>query len=186
MTPQIEKILQIGDLIFIEIDILPFRLIAKDTGTWTNHVGIVISDDPLMVAESTFPLSKATAFKKFVGRSKNHRLAIKRPLVVLDHDKIRVAASKRMGVMYDTGFDLHSKRQFCSRYVHEVLDEAAGIKVGRIETLRALLYANSEAHTRFWRLWYFLRIPWERETITPASVFNDTQLVTIFDGYPSK
>jgi hypothetical protein len=171
--------LKIGDLVFIQIDILPFRLIAKDTETWTNHVGIVIEEgeDP-MIAESTFPFSKVTYLSRFIGRSKDRRFAVKRLPVDLDRDQIRNSALERMGILYDTGFNMRSKRQFCSRFVHEVLKEA-GEEIGKIETLRSLLSANPDAHIWFWRLWYFLSIPWSRQTITPASLFKDDRLIDV-------
>jgi len=34
----------------------------------------------------------------------------------------------------------------------------------------------------FWKVWYFGRIPWQRETVTPASVLSSAQLRPIFDG----
>src|SRR6185369_3192976 len=34
--------LEVGDIVFIHVDVLPFRKIARDTGSWTNHVGIII------------------------------------------------------------------------------------------------------------------------------------------------
>ena len=92
--------------------------------------------------------------------------------------------SWRMGILYDTGFNLHSKRQFCSRYVHEILKDATGTEVGEVETLRSLFTKNPKAHISFWRFWYFFTIPWDRETITPASVYNDRQLQTVFEGSP--
>jgi hypothetical protein len=85
-------------------------------------------------------------------------------------------------VFYDTGFDLHSRRQFCSRYVLEVLREGAGIDVGRVETFAELLHESPGADLGFWRAWYFGRIPWQRETVTPASLLRTPGLATVFDG----
>ena len=103
---------------------------------------------------------------------------------VLDHqqDVIVKAAKSRCGVFYDTGFNLHSKRQFCSRYVHEIVYEATGQKIGKITTFRELLKDNPSSGTAFWRLWYLGRIPWERKTITPASLLESPVLQTIFDS----
>ena len=38
----IEGALQPGDIVFSRIGQSPFRQIAAATGTWTNHVGIVV------------------------------------------------------------------------------------------------------------------------------------------------
>jgi hypothetical protein len=87
-----------------------------------------------------------------------------------------------LGILYDTGFDLRSSRQFCSRFVREVLQEGTGRSVGDVETLAELLVRYPDAHLSFWRLWYFGRIPWQRETVTPASVLHSAQMHVVFDG----
>jgi hypothetical protein len=180
--------LEVGDLVFIRVSALPFRKVAETTGSWTNHVGIVVATDGAepIVAESTFPFSKRGGLAHFLGRSEGGRVEISRlnaPLSPAQQQTLTLAAQKRMGIFYDTGFDLHSRRQFCSRFVHEVVQEATGIQVGRVETFGDMLAQNSETSLGFWRLWYFGRIPWQRETVTPASVLNSAQLHAIFDGY---
>ena len=52
---------------------------------------------------------------------------------------MRRAARQRLGRFYDTGFNLWSQRQFCSRFVREVLQEATAQSVGDIETFADLL-----------------------------------------------
>jgi hypothetical protein len=37
--------LQVGDLVFIRVPHKPFREVAAATGSWTNHVGIVVDTD---------------------------------------------------------------------------------------------------------------------------------------------
>lgn len=173
---------QVGDLVFICIDFYPFRKVAQDSLTWTNHVGIVtrVADD-VQIAESTVPFSRLTTLKKFIRRSKDGRFTVKRLAIPIEEAKINAAVKKRLGILYDTGFNLLSKKQFCSRFVHEVLFEATGVTVGEVETLRELFSKNPAADLRFWRLWYFLSIPWNRQTVTPASVFNDLKLELIFE-----
>lgn len=181
------RTLAIGDLVFIRVKARPFREVADATGSWTNHVGIVIEtagDEP-MVAESTFPWSRETGLARFVARSEHRRVAVSRmitPLAPEQASRVVDAARRRFGVCYDTGFDLRSRRQFCSRYVREVLDEATGIAVGEVETFGRLLDRNRRANLGFWKLWYLGAIPWHRETVTPASVMSSDELVALFDG----
>jgi hypothetical protein len=179
--------MQVGDVVFIRVTALPFRKVAGTTGSWTNHVGIVIDTtggQPL-IAESTFPLSRITTLSRFVARSEAGRVAVTRlkaPLSDAQRAAIARAARERLQVFYDTGFDLRSRRQFCSRYVCEVLNEATGIEAGEVENFAALLTKNPDTDLRFWRLWYFGRIPWQRETVTPASLLKSTQFASVFDG----
>lgn len=192
------KQLDTGDVVFIRIPLLPFRKVADTTASWTNHVGIVIdvSGKEPVIAESRVPFSVATTWSRFVGRSEGGKVAgakifgarvtVARLNVKLDSGQrkhLLQAASKRYGILYDTGFNLHSSRQFCSRFVREVLDEATGIKLGEVENFSTLLERNPQADQKFWRVWYFGAIPWQRETVTPASLLRDAKLDVYFDGY---
>ena len=181
------KSLQVGDIVFTRIGAYPFRKVAEATGTWTNHVGIVldVSGDEPTIGESRFPFSGSTTLSRFVARSAGGRVAVMRlpaPLTETQQAALVAAAAQRRHVFYDTGFDARSQRQFCSRYVREVLQHAAGIDVGRVQTFQQLLASAPQADVGFWRVWYFGSIPWERETVTPASVLHTPGLTPVFDG----
>ena len=180
--------LKVGDLVFIRIAFRPFAEVATATGTWTNHVGVVVDvsrEEPL-VAESTFPLSRITTLSRFIRRSESGRFAVmrlKNDLTAAQQAGVLAAATRRLGIFYDTGFDLHSRREFCSRYAREVLAEATGHTVGEVETFAHLLATRPDANQVFWRVWYFGRIPWDRETVTPASLLRSHEVSTVFDGW---
>lgn len=182
------KQLEVGDVVFIRIPSQPFTKVSDTTSSWTNHVGIVsdVSGAEPLIAESRVPISGKTGWSNFVKRSEAGRVAVARlnaPLDERQQDKLKKAVAARRGILYDTGFDLHSPRQFCSRYVREVLDEATGVKLGEIENFTTLLQRNPQADQMFWRMWYFGDIPWQRETVTPASLLRDDRLVVYFDGH---
>ncbi|SOE96570.1 Permuted papain-like amidase enzyme, YaeF/YiiX, C92 family [Burkholderia sp. D7] len=179
--------LRVGDIICIHVSAKPFREVSAATGSWVNHVGVVVDtagEQPL-IGESTFPISRFTSLPRFIARSDRGRVAVARltkSLTSREEQRVALAAKRRTGILYDTGFNLHSRRQFCSRYVREVLDEATGIRIGDIETFAALYSCRPEAELRFWKIWYFGRIPWARETVTPASLMRSLQLRWVFDG----
>ena len=179
--------LAVGDLIFIRVAAKPFLEVADATLSWTNHVGVVVDvtgPEPL-VAEATLPWSRNTGLSRFVLRSQRGRFSVSRLNSELtEQQKLSVtqAAAQRSGVLYDTGFDLTSTRQFCSRYVREVLLEATGHAVGEVETFKELLSRNPAAKLGFWRAWWSGDIPWARTTVTPASVLNSPELHSVFDG----
>lgn len=179
--------LKVGDVIFIRVSAKPFREVAAATDSWSNHVGIVVAltgKEPLL-GESTFPLSRTTAFSRFAARSEGGRIAVRRlddELTAGQEDKILEAARRRTGIFYDTGFNLHSRGQFCSRFVREVLMEATGQTVGEVETFAQLLSRHPESDLSFWHIWYFGHIPWGRETVTPASLLHSPALRPVFDG----
>lgn len=179
--------LQVGDIVFTRIGAYPFRKVAEATASWTNHVGIVldVSGKEPLIGESRFPFSGSTTLSRFVARSAGGRVAVMRlptPLTPAQQIAIVAAAAQRERVFYDTGFDAHSRRQFCSRYVREVLQQGAGVDVGRVETFRQLLANAPAADVGFWRVWYFGSIPWQRQTVTPASVLHTPGLQAVFDG----
>ena len=182
----------VGDLVFIRVPMRPFREVAAATGSWTNHVGIVVgadTDGEALIGESTFPFSRTTTLTRFIGRSEGQRVAVARLVdEPTDEQKKAIvgAARRRAGIFYDTGFNLRSGRQFCSRYVREVLREATGAEVGEVETFEQLLARRPGAHLGFWKLWYFGSIPWQRETVTPASVLASPALRLVFDGTASR
>jgi hypothetical protein len=184
---ELASTLRVGDLVFIRIPFPPFTTIASATGTWTNHVGIVVEfnrSGPL-IAESRIPLSRRTTLRTYVRRSQDGRVAVlrlPRHLTSQEAQRLRAAAYVRLGRLYDTGFNIDSHRQFCSRFVHEVLNEACGESLGQISTLSALLARRPDTDLRLWKLWYFGRIPWARRTITPASLYFDPTLQVAFDG----
>lgn len=179
--------IQTGDIVFIQVQARPFLEVSAATGTWTNHVGIVVgaSGADVQIAESTFPLSRITTLRRFIARSGHGRLAIARlqqPLTLAQKLRIVQAARDRTGIWYDTGFNLHSRRQFCSRFVREVVAEGTGIDVGEVESFRQLLTRQPDAALGFWRWWYFGCIPWQRQTVTPASLLRSPALKLVFDG----
>lgn len=176
--------LQIGDIVFIAIDNPLYRRVAAATSSWTSHVGIIVDEPPGMeiVAESSFPLSRRTPLLDFKARSQDGRYSIKRlkrPLSKEQKRTICLEADKRMGILYHSGFDLDSKRQFCSKFVYEVFKEASRVEIGEIVTFRALLAATHKTPMWFWRLWYFGFIPWDRRTVTPASQYTSPLLITV-------
>jgi hypothetical protein len=194
-THPLASSLQVGDLVFIRVGMKPFRHIATVTDSWTNHVGIVVDtqgDEPL-IGESTFPFSRFTPLSRFITRSEHQRIALGRLRHTLTHaeqNQIRTAAGQRTGIFYDTGFNLFSRRQFCSRYVHEVLGEATGIEVGEVQSFGELLMNYTHhapcpaAQMNFWRLWFLGRIPWQRKTVTPASLLRSPRVRLFFEAAP--
>ncbi|WP_321886753.1 YebB family permuted papain-like enzyme [Paraburkholderia bannensis] len=180
-------LLEVGDLVFIRVRARPFLEVSAATACWSNHVGIVVDTagaEPL-IAESTFPFSRYTTLRRFAGRSEAGRFVVgrlARAALESQHAAIRRAARKRIGVFYDTGFNLRSSRQFCSRFVREVLAEAMGVEIGRVQTFDELYAQQPQARLMFWKLWFFGRIPWERETVTPASLLESAMVRVVMEG----
>lgn len=194
----IKQIAQPGDVLFISLPGHPFySQIEKAMDFWSGHVGIVLKNElgDLYVSESTYPFSKDTNFCDFVNKAKT-KIAVRRlknkSLSVNDLEDIKAATKTRLGYYYDLGFNLDSSKQFCSKFVYEVFDEALGIEIGKIETFQELLDSHIDTRRRdearaFFEVWFFRwaipgipNIPWERRTVTPKSQYYDHDLTTVY------
>ncbi|MGB0203871.1 MAG: YiiX/YebB-like N1pC/P60 family cysteine hydrolase [Neptuniibacter sp.] len=186
---QVSNNLQEGDIIFISINSPLYRQVAQGTGSWTSHVGFVVKEEnQWFVLESAVPTVKRCSLRKFLSRTMNSEVCIKRLSDTLQPEQIlrlKQVASKRMGRFYHLGFNFDSERQFCSKFVYLTFKEALGIEIGKVQTFRQLLAENPQASVNFWRCWYFGFIPWERKTITPTSQLIDPQLIEVFSTVSS-
>ncbi len=61
----------------------------------------------------------------------------------------------------------------------DIYKKALCIPVGEIETFGELLNSNPNAKLTFWKFWFLGSIPWERKTVTPASLWHHPGLVLI-------
>lgn len=175
----------IGDLVFIRVRTPAFMQVADATGSWTNHVGVVI-DGAGTIAESRFPLSGLTTLPRFARRSARGRIAIarlRRGLRIHEQHHLAVAAHRRIGIVYDTGFNMTSRGQFCSRFAREVIAEATGEQIGQEQCFADLLRAQPNAPLWFWTLWFLGQIPWHRKTVTPVSLLQSPAVELVFDGH---
>ena len=165
---------RIGDLVFTRAGGPLFAYVATTTSSWTSHVGIIVSqhDGDWIVAESGVPRVRKTPLRQFLDRSVDEQFAImrlRREPSESQQAMMLAYADTQLGKFYHLGFDLTSKRTFCSKFVHDVVAESTGQQLGQVETFDHLLHSNPNAPLWFWRTWFFGFIPWNRTTITPAS-----------------
>jgi len=176
--------LQQGDILFISINAFLYKQVARGTGSWSSHVGFAVQENgEWLVIESKVPFVCKTPLRKFLSRTCNNEVMVRRlksPLSDHQIDQLKQSAEKRMGRLYHLGFKFDSNRQFCSKFVYQVYKEALGVELGKVQTLEQLLTENPQASVGFWRCWYLGFIPWQRKTLTPASQISDPSLNTVF------
>lgn len=184
LEAQVRDTLQEGDILFISINSFLYKQVARGTGSWCSHVGFVVREQgEWFVMESAVPVVKRSPLRSFLSKTCEDQVAIRRLKSGVSSDQIdrlKAEAEKRLGTFYHLGFKYDSKRQFCSKFVHECFRDALDIKLGKVETLEVLLEQNPQASVGFWRAWYFGMIPWKRRTLTPASQLADDALETVF------
>ena len=183
LTEEVSQNLREGDIVFTAIDAFLFHQVARGTGSWCSHVGIAVQEEgEWFVLESAVPVVKKCSLRRFIARSKNYQVEVRRlpqSLTPQQIAQVKLAAAKRMGTFYHLGFDYDSGRQYCSKFVYQVFEEAVGFAPGRIQTLRQLIEENPQANLGFWRAWYLGFIPWQRRAVTPASQLKDPRLTTV-------
>ncbi|OFZ51718.1 MAG: hypothetical protein A2428_14155 [Bdellovibrionales bacterium RIFOXYC1_FULL_54_43] len=192
LCPVLSSLVQTGDIVFIEIDNFFLTRVARILGGWANHLGIVIGEkhEGFTVAESTIPVSRTSALCKFLKRSTNGLVAIRRysgPIGPDENARIKAEALARVGVLYDLKFNFDTKRQYCSKFVHEVFKFALNVELGIIETLgelheRAKTSPTYDDDMTFWKIYFTGEIPDEQRIITPESLYRDDQLISVFDN----
>lgn len=200
-TPQIrcdqipQNDLQVGDLIFSEIDNFLYRRVARASGGWVSHVGIIHqdADKNWVVYESRPPLSVRTPLCDFVERNSEGRIALSRLndrkiIGPLQEKQMQESAERRLKKRYDLWFNYDSRKStFCSKFVDAVFKESIGIDVGSIEALDRLFKniensATAVGDVKFWKTWFFGRIPWKQRTLSPQSQLEDPDFHVWFDS----
>jgi hypothetical protein len=181
-----EADLQVGDIVFIRVANFLYRRVAEATNSWTSHVGMLVGreDSEWMVAESAVPLSRYCPLSRFLRRSEGGRCAIMRlksPLDSTAPGRLQAEAARRMRHWYHLGFDLDSRRQFCSKFVYEIYREALGVSIGTVQSFRDLIEKNPGSPLAFWKMWFMGRIPWDRRTITPGTQYESDLLQPVYE-----
>ncbi len=180
--------LEVGDVIFTSIGTELFRQIASASQCWSNHVGMIIGHDgnDYLIAESRVPLSTTTTLSRFIARSSDKRYGVRRLASHLTNEQKNALVAQvppRLNKFYHTGFKYESSRQFCSKFVFDIYQSALSIRIGEIETFHELLSKNPNAKLNFWKLWFIGQIPWERTTVTPASLWHHPELSLIYRSH---
>lgn len=184
---RISSRLQDGDLIFMRERNPIFDWVAETTDSWETHVGILFlkPDGTWQVAESRFPFSKHTSLKRFIARAADGRFLVSRCRKELNEEeklRLRREVQTRMGRFYDLGFNYDSRLMYCSKLVFDAYRDATGRQVGEVTTFRQLFARNPRAPMRFWRAWFFGRIPWDRRCVTTTSELQSASISTVYDS----
>ncbi|WP_272524438.1 YebB family permuted papain-like enzyme [Providencia sp. PROV201] len=179
---------EVGDVVFTSIGTELFRQIASASLCWSNHVGMIVghNGEDYLIAESRVPLSTTTTLSRFIARSSDKRYSVHRFTHTLTNEQKSALVSEvpaRLNKFYHTGFNYESSRQFCSKFVFDIYQSALSVQIGELETFKELLTKNPNAKLNFWKLWFIGQIPWERKTVTPASLWHHPELSLIYRSH---
>jgi hypothetical protein len=178
------KRLRNGDLIFQTSKSEQSRAIQLATRSPYSHCGLVCRQNgEWMVLEAVQPV-KFTALRKWIIRGEGDHYVVKR---LRDADKAltpqawqRMLAAGRtmLGRDYDQTFGWSDDRIYCSELIWKVYEQGLGRKVGQLQQLRDFDLSNKAVQTKL-KERYGEQLPLNETVISPVSIFNSPELVTV-------
>lgn len=176
--------LQTGDVLFVSARTAYARALGSVFPGDINHVGLVfVTSDGPQVVSAGVKLDQLP-YDRWLRVSGASRVVAKRltDASALSDEKmlpLKQFSFSSRGSEYDYALDWGDTSLYASEYVHKAFTKGPGVTLGKKQTLSALgvdaaaLKKFGEAHST--------TVAPDTEVVTPASMFEDTQLKTVFD-----
>lgn len=138
------------------------------------------------VYEAVQPV-KLTPLNDWINRGENGHYVVKRIknsenlLTPETLTKMKQIGEKYAGKDYDLYFEWSDSRIYCSELVWKIFKETVGLEIGELEKLGDFNLTDNAVKQKLMER-YGDNIPKEELVISPASMFNSDQLVTIFEN----
>jgi hypothetical protein len=173
-----------GDLIFHTSQSAQSQAIQLATHSPYSHCGILYKNKgEWQVFEAVQPV-KMTPLASWVARGQGGHFVIKRlhdatcALTPATLTRLRAAGQSMLGRSYDLAFGWSDDRIYCSELIWKVYDRGLHRQLGRLQQLRDFDLSNPAVQTKL-RERYGKQLPLDEPVISPASVFNSPELVTV-------
>jgi hypothetical protein len=173
-----------GDLIFHTSQSAQSQAIQLATHSPYSHCGILYKDKgEWQVFEAVQPV-KMTPLASWVARGQGGHFVIKRlhdaasALTPATLTQLRAAGQPMLGRSYDLAFGWSDDRIYCSELIWKVYDRGLHRQLGRLQQLRDFDLSNPAVQAKL-RERYGKQLPLDEPVISPVSVFNSPELVTV-------
>ena len=93
--------------------------------------------------------------------------------------KMKQVGEKYAGKDYDLYFEWSDSRIYCSELVWKIYKEAVGLEIGELEKLGDFNLDDKAVKQKLMER-YGENIPKDELVISPASMFNSDQLITVY------
>jgi uncharacterized protein YycO len=177
-------VLRDGDIIFQTSRSPQSLAVQLATHSRYSHMGMIFQIGPrTMVIEAIEPV-RWTPLSTWIARGSGQRAVVRRlrdadkQLTPEAVDRLRRAATRHLGKHYDRAFDWSDDRFYCSELVYKAYEQALGITVGKLQTLREMDLSNPIVQRKLAER-YGRNIPMDAPVITPQAVFESDQLETV-------
>lgn len=179
--------IQNGDIIFQTSTSGQSKTIQIATGSKYSHMGIIYKlGNDFFVYEAVQPV-KLTPLNDWINRGENGHYVVKRinqSESLLNPEtltKMKKIGEKYSGKDYDLYFEWSDSRIYCSELVWKIYKEAVGLEIGKLEKLSDYNLTDKAVKQRLAER-YGDNIPDDELVISPASMFNSDQLITVFEN----
>ncbi|MDB5268628.1 MAG: Permuted papain-like amidase enzyme YaeF/YiiX, family [Hymenobacter sp.] len=185
-TAQIAPQLRDGDLIFHTSRSAQSRAIQLATHSPYSHCGIVYQEaGAWQVFEAVQPV-KRTPLADWVARGQGGHFVTKRlrdahaVLTPAALARLKAAGQPMLGHNYDLYFGWSDDRIYCSELIWKVYERGLGRRLGQLQHLRDFDLSNPAVQAKL-RERYGPNLPLNETVISPVSIFNSPELVTVLN-----
>ncbi|MDQ2771022.1 MAG: YiiX family permuted papain-like enzyme, partial [Bacteroidota bacterium] len=183
-TVQIAPQLRDGDLIFHTSQSAQSRAIQLATHSAWSHCGIVYKEgNSWQVFEAVQPV-KLTPLADWVARGQGGHFVTKRlrdaatALTPAALARLKAAGQPMLGHNYDLYFGWSDDRIYCSELIWKVYERGLGRRLGQLQHLRDFDLSHPAVQAKL-RERYGARLPLDETVISPVSIFQSPELVTV-------
>ena len=183
-TAQIATQLRDGDLIFHTSKSAQSRAIQLATHSLWSHCGIVYKEGRnWQVFEAVQPV-KRTPLADWVARGQGGHFVTKRlrdakaVLTPTALARLKAAGQPLLGHNYDLYFGWSDDRIYCSELMWKVYERGLGRRLGQLQQLRDFDLSNPAVQAKL-RERYGRNLPLTETVVSPVSIFNSPELVTV-------
>jgi Permuted papain-like amidase enzyme, YaeF/YiiX, C92 family len=180
-----------GDLIFQTSKSSQSLAIQKATNSPYSHCGIIyLKKGKVYVFEASTQVKK-TPLARFIQKGVGQSFVVKRlrksdsVLTPENLAKLEKTGKAMEGRPYDPFFSWDEKRIYCSELVYKVYFQALGIQIGSFTPFKDF-DLSSEPVQEIMKKRFGSRLPLEEPVVSPASQFQDADLIEVFNNYPAQ
>jgi hypothetical protein len=174
-----------GDLIFQRSTSQQSEMVGALTRSQWTHMGVIfVEPSGARVFEAASPV-RHTRLGDWVARGKDTHYVVKRlrdgekrlsPEVVRE---MKSLGARWLGRPYDAKFRWDDESLYCSEIVHKLFDRAARVRLGRIERARDMNLDDARVKRALGQRFEPGEFAPDERVVTPQSIFQDEQLVTV-------
>lgn len=182
--------LQEGDLVFQTSLSGQGEAVALATGSKYTHMGVLLSHrGKLVVFEAVQPV-KLTPIEAWIERGDAGHVVVKRlsnageVITPEVSAKLRELAAAWVGRSYDLQFRWDDQRLYCSELAYKLFDQAAGVKLGKLQRIGEFQLASPEVQQKIRERFGNGKgeLDLDEPAVSPQAIFEDPRLTTVFEN----